>query len=70
MKYRPQRGGYTESMADMIHVDGLRDLANYLGVQQDDIQIVRYGTRPDSRNGWHTHTVLVSNQCVGFTDGL
>lgn len=71
--FRPQRGGYQDSMSEARSFGSRAELeeyllANDLGVL---IDITPYGDR-DQRNGWLTHAVnvetLEGRRVVGFTD--
>ena len=67
MKFRPHRGGFAESMAEVVELKDLRALAAYL-----EVDIARINVKPycyDDRNGWKTYIVTVDGQAVGFTDG-
>ena len=67
MRYRPQRGGLADSMAEVIELPAtLADLANHLGVKPEQISLRSYGF--DDRIGWMTWLVSIDGQAVGFTD--
>jgi hypothetical protein len=72
MKYRPQRGGYADSMRECVSLRP-EELRKHVGARRaDKVKIVPY-PEPilfDSRNGWNTHVVTVNGAAVGFTDGL
>ena len=65
--YRPQRGGFIESMALLQPVYSRRDLATILAVPVRSIGLKPYGY--DERNDWDTYIVTVKNEAVGFTNG-
>jgi hypothetical protein len=68
MKYRPQRGSYAESMAEIVIVpDSLRAFAAELKTSVERLEVKPYCY--DDRNGWKTYIVTVDGQAVGFTDG-
>ena len=73
-RFRPQRGGYAESMVEGIEVGSRAELAQRLGVVRI-VDIKPYGGAVDARNGWSTHIVtaqvLPDGQVwvIGFTDG-
>ena len=68
MKYRPQRGGYEESMAACVTLEPTYEaLAEYLGTTPEaiDVSFYHYDTR-----GWgDTYLVMIDDDVVGFTDG-
>ena len=75
MKFRPQRGGFAESMAEVVDIEpNLRALADAMMnslstcmVFEPAIKVIPYCY--DDRNGWKTHIVTVDGQAIGFTDG-
>ena len=70
MKFRPQRGGFEESMKEVVELqDSVDALRHHLGCNYDDE--IRF-ERPlfDSRNGWETYCVTVNFCAVGFTDSI
>jgi hypothetical protein len=66
-RFRPHRGGYSESMAQQQVFGSIEELDNELG---GECVIVRYGEtgKLDYRNGWDTHIVSVNGEPVGFVD--
>ena len=69
MKFRPQRGGYAESMAACVELDAAYEsLAKHLNVPAKDIEVNLY--YHDTRGGWgDTFIVLMDGDAVGFTSG-
>lgn len=68
MKFRPQRGGLAESMAEVVELPDLRALAEWLVINIARLDVKPY-TSYDYRTGWDTYVVTVDGQAVGFTDG-
>ena len=69
MKFRPQRGGLAEAMAEVITLPPTRRaLAEHLGVREYKVVVKPYGIF-DERIGWNTHLVTIGANAVGFTDG-
>jgi hypothetical protein len=70
-KFRPQRGGLAESMAETIEFASLDALRSYLQetlpVWVEAVEVKPYGF--DARIGWDTYIVTVNGMAVGFTDG-
>jgi hypothetical protein len=66
MLYRPQRGGFLESMtASVILEPTYAALASYLNVNQEDIDVHFYCY--DTRLVWRkTYIVMVNEDAVGF----
>lgn len=79
MKYRSQRGGFAESMAEVVECEpNLFSLetaiAKTLPLPQvfGPLRNFSFKVTPycyDDRNGWNTYVVTVDGQAVGFTDG-
>lgn len=72
MKFRPQRGGYDESMAEVVEVSSTSELIDLLTLQfgcGDYAILSPHEPEIDSRNGWDTHTVTKDGEAYGFTDG-
>ena len=69
MKFRPQRGGYAESMAACVELDATYEsLARHLNACVEDIEVDFYCH--DTRAGWqNTFIVLMDGDAVGFTSG-
>ena len=71
MKYRPQRGSLSASMAEVIEVPNtIKDLKLALEKEYpfiDEIKVNPYWF--DSRINWDTHIVTINGSAVGFTDG-
>lgn len=76
-KFRPQRGGYVQSMSEIKTFDDWEQLSNYIanefGAELKEIRSYQWF---DARNGWNTHIVLAqfgfmsdTISVVGFTDG-
>lgn len=69
-KFRPQRGGYEESMALRTDVRDLQMLADVIGIQfGKSVDTASISTVPegyDRRNGWDTYAVTVDGQGVGY----
>lgn len=78
MKFREQRGGFSESMATITEIPptkealvtllNLRCVVSYTIKDPDCVTVYGYGG-VDSRCGWDTHLVVVEGKAVGFTDG-
>ena len=80
MRVREHRGGFADSMATEVILDGtLGHLANHIAQSfgdplegmdyADGIEVKPYGGI-DARNGWDTHIVVLEEIGVwGFTDG-
>jgi len=65
-KFRPQRGGLTESLAEIKQVNSIQELRELLNtVKSIEIRPYVY----DARICWDSHLVLVDGEPVGFTDG-
>lgn len=57
-RFRPQRGGLHEALAEMVSVRGLSGLEKHLGVAKGGLRIAPYGG-DDSRIGWvDVHIVM------------
>ena len=73
MKYRPQRGGYDESMAEVVEVNSLADIEKEMRREYPHLSYgIPLNMRPyghDRRNGWDTWVVLLYGEAVGFTNG-
>ena len=69
MKFRPQRGGYAESMAACVELETTYEaLAKHLNVPVGDIRVDFYCH--DTREDWgNTFVVTVGGDAVGFTSG-
>ena len=76
MKYRPQRGGLEESMAQAAEIlpslSALTKHINGLGwfcypIYSGQVKVIHQGF--DARINWDTHIVTVDGQAVGFTNG-
>ena len=71
-KFRPQRGGYAESMVDVVEIEGINDLAEYLSViMKVNIFVAALNFESigvDERNGWDTYLVRFGGLAVGFCD--
>ena len=74
MKFRPQRGGLAEAMAEVQEIDptiqGVSDaLKSAYGsfAPIGEITVEPYGY--DDRIGWDTHLVCVNGNACGYTDG-
>ena len=68
MKFRPQRGGLADSMAEVVELrPSIEALVRHLKVPGDRIDVRPYYY--DDRTGWKTYIVTVDGQAVGFTDG-
>jgi len=64
-KFRPQRGGLVESLAEIKEVNSLQELRELLNAT--NIQVIPYVY--DDRNGWTSYLVIAGREPVGFTDG-
>ena len=73
MKYRPQRSGFAESMAEVVDLPNRQALLNHLaGVGLLEGGSHSVNIRPycyDDRTGWKTYIATVDGQAIGFTDG-
>ena len=77
MKFRPQRGSYRESMAEVREFHTKLSFVEYI-IHWAENQLFTY-VRPneittefyanDIRNMWKTHVVIIGNNIIGFTDG-
>ena len=69
MRFRPQRGGYEESMTECVTLDPTCEaLARHLNADIEDIEVDFYCH--DTRVGWEdTFIVTVDGDVVGFMDG-
>lgn len=69
MKFRPQRGGYEESMDACVELDPTYEaLARHLNTNPEAIEVDFYCH--DTRLGWQdTFVVTVGGDGVGFTSG-
>lgn len=71
MMFRPQRGGFEESMAEAVYVDPaefLQFIWSRYGGPGGVVEVSEYDAGYDSRNDWRTHIVTVNGEAVGFTD--
>ena len=69
MKYRPQRGGLAESLAEEVVLKPtLGALADHLGIRPEHIEVKPYCY--DDRLNCDTFLVCVDKCAVGFTDCL
>jgi hypothetical protein len=67
MKYRPQRGGFDDSMREAVEIEQSLDaLAAHLKAPVEEIEIVLYAY--DYRLKCTTYLILVCKEPVGFTD--
>jgi hypothetical protein len=77
MKYRPQRGGLAESMAEAREFTTRKEFLEYIKKQwavydpceYDEIEVRKYGVGIDTRIDWDTYIVCIRGKGVGFTDG-
>lgn len=69
MKYRPQRGGLKESMAEVIEIEPtINALAVVLKVPPSAITVEAYTY--DDRIGWDTYLVCIEGCAVGYTNAF
>ena len=70
MKFRPQRGGLAEAMAEVREIEptteALSKLLRVWGLYPE-ITVSKYVY--DRRIDWDTYLVCVDGRAVGFTDG-
>jgi len=65
VKFRPQRGGLTESLAEVKEVNSLQELRDILKATNVEVRPYIY----DERIDWNTYLVRADGEIVGFTDG-
>ena len=69
MKFRPQRGGYAESMAEVVEVSSKSELLSLLELRYgcgDYAILSPHEPEIDSRNGWNTLTITKNGEAIGF----
>jgi hypothetical protein len=75
IKFRPHRGGFAESMAEVREFATDQELMNHIKTSMlfspcDNFVMLIKPYIYDDRNGWDTHIVMVKDYGVaGFTDG-
>lgn len=71
IKFRPHRGTLSDSMKEVVEMQNMQALSNYLaahGFGAGHLKIKSYGY--DSRISWNTHIALLDGKPVGWTDGM
>lgn len=68
--FRPQCGGFKESMALALNIEDRVQLASILSSQiNQKVDVGMIGAvheGEDQRNGWDTHMVMVCGRAVGY----
>ena len=72
-QFRPHRGGLEESMAEVMEVNSIQDIVDYVEKTTPipnikfNIKVRKYGY--DARIKWDTYIVTDQFGVIGFTDG-
>lgn len=67
--FRSHRGGFDESMATVVPVTTLNDVAKHLELQEVQLLACAFVTH-DPRNNWETHAITYNGACIGHSNAM
>lgn len=67
--FRSHRGGYAESMATVVPVASLNDIARHLELTEVQLLVCEFVTH-DPRNNWNTHAITYNGACIGHSNAM